>query len=117
MSLVLTPASSPSLTSGAITNPISTGNTTAFADAMQRRLPYLPAGRSTGRVSVSKAKRLIVGRKDRGVTVYRVPAAGEVQDEWKKVLEMELKVRGRWLSKTGLTRVDPDSCHHLGHFA
>jgi U3 small nucleolar RNA-associated protein 4 len=56
-----------------------------FEDAFARKMGYFAAGR----MSFSRGGRLVIGRKERSVGVWKV-----LDDEqgWEKVLEMDLRV-------------------------
>lgn len=87
MSLTLTPAASPSMLSEQLQNPLGKVGISrcVFEEAFTRKLGYL--GRD--RISVSKSARLVVGRKERSVGVWKV---FEDEEGWEKVLEMDFRV-------------------------
>lgn len=89
MSLTLTPAAAPSLQSEKLRNPLGKAygmSRCVFEEAFTRKLGFL-GGKD--RISISRGARLVVGRKDRSVGVWRV-----LPDEqgWEKVLEMDFRV-------------------------
>lgn len=89
MSLTMTPAAPPSLLSEDLRNPLAKGvgvSRCVFEEAFTRKLGYL--GRD--RMCISKGGRLVVGRKDRSVGVWKV---FEDEEGWEKVLEMDFRVR------------------------
>lgn len=91
MSLTLTPAAPPSLLSEQLRNPLGKNvgkSRCVFEESFTRKLGYLAQG-GGGRVSMSKIGRLVVGRKDRSVGVWRVY---EDEEGWEKVLEMDFRV-------------------------
>lgn len=88
MALVLTPAAAPGVFAQRLGNPLGKAkglNRVVFEEAFARKMSYL----GQARISVSRDARLVLGRKDRSVGVWRV-----LEDEkgWEKVLEMDLKV-------------------------
>lgn len=88
MSLVFTPAAPPNLFAQSLRNPLGRlkgPSKVVFDEAFTRKMG--PFG--SGRISVSTGARLVVGRKDRSVGIWRV-----MEDElgWEKVLEMDLRV-------------------------
>lgn len=89
MSLTFTPAAPPSLNSEGLRNPLGKGGMSrcVFDEAFTRKMGYLTSGNS--RVDVSQSGRLVLGRKERSVGIWRV-----LDDEagWEKVLEMDLRV-------------------------
>ncbi|EIW69257.1 hypothetical protein TREMEDRAFT_71590 [Tremella mesenterica DSM 1558] len=99
MHLSLLPASEPSLISERLKNPLGKPGKSrvVFEDALVRRLSPL----SEGRVSVAEIGRLILGRRDRGVGVWRVKQGDE---GWEKVLEMDFKLRTNLISSS----ISPD---------
>ncbi|RSH87122.1 U3 small nucleolar RNA-associated protein [Saitozyma podzolica] len=93
MSLVLTPAATPDLSADKLRNPL--GKTkglsrVVFEESYARKMSFLGGSRNTGRIAVARGARLVVGRKDRSVGIWRV-----LEDEqgWEKVLEMDLRLR------------------------
>lgn len=115
MTLILTPCASPSFTSAPIRlrNPLgrSTGGAKVlFEEAYPRKMGYLAGARGTGRVSVSRTARLVLGRKERSVGVWKLHA-----DEagWEKMLDMDFRLRtaltcavlsedGKWMAVSDL---------------
>lgn len=113
MAPVLTTAAAPELLVEKLRDPLGKEKgykRIVFDEAYPRRLPMFGGERGAGRVSVAQGARLIVGRKDRSVGVWRV-----LDDEkgWEKVLEMDLKLRtnliasavsqdGQWLAVSDL---------------
>jgi U3 small nucleolar RNA-associated protein 4 len=89
MSLTFTPAAPPSLSSEGLRNPLGKGGMSrcVFDEAFTRKMGYLTGG--NGRVGVSRGGRLVLGRKERSVGLWRV--LGDEQG-WEKVLEMDLRV-------------------------
>jgi U3 small nucleolar RNA-associated protein 4 len=88
MSLVLTPAASPNPLAQTLKNPLgrSQGRSKMiFDEAFTRKMSCF----GYGRICASRGARLVVGRKDRSVGIWRV-----LEDElgWEKVLEMDLRV-------------------------
>jgi hypothetical protein len=101
MSLVLTPAATPDLSADKLRNPL--GKTkglsrVVFEESYARKMSFLGGSRNTGRIAVAKGARLVVGRKDRSVGIWRV-----LEDEqgWEKVLEMDLRVSSDSVSRMG----------------
>jgi U3 small nucleolar RNA-associated protein 4 len=95
MSLQFTPAAPASMISNSLRNPLGKAkgmSRVVFDEAYLRKMSYIGGGGNTGRVAFSAQGRLVVGRKDRGVGIWRV-----LEDEqgWEKVLEMELRVSQR----------------------
>jgi len=88
MSLTFTPAAAPSLLSENLRNPLgkqSGISRCVFEDAFARKMGYFAAGR----IGFSRGGRLVLGRKERSVGIWKV-----LDDErgWEKVLEMDLRV-------------------------
>jgi U3 small nucleolar RNA-associated protein 4 len=87
MALTLTPAAPPSLLSENLRNPLGKGGMSrcVFDEALTRKMGYFPGGK----IGVSRSGRLVLGRKERSVGLWRV-----LEDEqgWEKVLEMDLRV-------------------------
>nr|XP_019007732.1 uncharacterized protein I206_07366 [Kwoniella pini CBS 10737]OCF46513.1 hypothetical protein I206_07366 [Kwoniella pini CBS 10737] len=110
MSLTLTPAATPDSTAR---NPLgkSKGASRAiFEESFSRKMGYLSGGRNNDRISFAPSARLMLGRKERGVGIWKV-----LEDEggWEKCLEMELRLRtnlitsnissnGKWLAVSDL---------------
>lgn len=94
MSLALS-AAAPSGTAGnAVKNPLSkTGGKgrVTFDESFSRKMSFMGGGRGTGRLCVSRNGRLVVGRSERGVGVWRVM---EEEQGWEKLLDMEFRVSG-----------------------
>jgi U3 small nucleolar RNA-associated protein 4 len=116
MAPTLTPAAAPSLLAQRLRNPLGKekggqGNKhIVFEDAFPRRLSMFGGQRGAERVAVSRGARLVVGRKDRSVGIWRI-----LDDErgWEKALEMDLRLRtnliahavsqdGQWLAVSDL---------------
>jgi U3 small nucleolar RNA-associated protein 4 len=98
MAPVLTPAAAPELLAEKLRNPLGKDKKAArvvFEEAYSRKLPMFGGERAQSRISMSRGGRLVVGRKDRSVGVWRVEAD---EDGWTKVLEMDLKLRTNLLS-------------------
>ncbi|KAH9921964.1 WD40 repeat-like protein [Epithele typhae] len=109
MSVVATPAASPSATlSGKVTNPLVTSTQATFVDAYHRRLAYSSGPASGSAVHLAKDARLVLCTRDAGVTVWRIPKrkrrneeslSDEVdpdsakEDNWERVLDMDLNVQ------------------------
>lgn len=112
----LTPAAQPDLLAQRLRNPLGKekggqGNKhIVFEDAFPRRLSMFGGQRGEQRIAVSRGGRLVVGRKDRSVGIWRV-----LEDErgWEKALEMDLRLRtnlissavsqdGQWLAVSDL---------------
>lgn len=116
MTLVLCPAASQ--TAGFISrqlgdadpppNPISDSSSLWFGDSMHRKISYVT--RRTPVVQLSTGGRLLVCRKDRGITIWRLRSRSpskfppsrlngmkDVEENpneaWRQVVEMDLKVR------------------------
>jgi len=113
MAPVLTPAAAPELLAEKLRNPLGKDKKAArvvFEEAYSRKLPMFGGERGQGRIAVSRGGRLVVGRKDRSVGIWRVK---EAEDGWTKVLDMDLKLRtnlissavsqdGQWLAVSDL---------------
>nr|XP_019050895.1 hypothetical protein I302_01338 [Kwoniella bestiolae CBS 10118]OCF29825.1 hypothetical protein I302_01338 [Kwoniella bestiolae CBS 10118] len=92
MSLTFTSAGIPDSSSSlSLRNPLgkskgASGSRTTFEESFSRRTGYF----GDGRVQFAQEGRMILGRKERSVGVWKV-----LEDEqgWEKVLEMELKLR------------------------
>ncbi|WWC92534.1 uncharacterized protein L201_007493 [Kwoniella dendrophila CBS 6074] len=126
MSLSLTSAGLPDLLSEKLKNPLSKPNTkktgsssssqqrSIFEESFSRKYGYLSGGKSnsssSSRISFAPKARLFLGRKDKGLGIWKV-----LKDEqgWEKVLEMELRLRtnlissaispnGKWLAVSDL---------------
>lgn len=118
MSLVLSPASSPSQTTLSKTktiNPLATSHVSTFEDAYHRRISYTCGTDGRSAVGLAKGGRLVVLARETGVVVWRLPKRvagggvddaglgqgqeggfpleGEGQGSWEMVLEMDLNVR------------------------
>lgn len=88
--LVLTPAlSASSRLTVKESNPVSSSLSTAFADTTQRRMAFVPSTARESVVAVAPARRWIVLRREQSVGIWTV----EDSTSWRKVLELELKVR------------------------
>jgi len=101
--LVLTPASHAAWRKSSDTNPVSSSSSTSFADTIQRRIAFVPASARDGVVCVAPGQRWIVLRRDRSVGLWQI----EQEGTWRKVLEMEMRVR----SNIGAVAIS-----HDGHF-
>ncbi|KAK4688303.1 U3 small nucleolar RNA-associated protein 4, partial [Tremellales sp. Uapishka_1] len=104
MSVALIPAAPADLLSERMKNPLGKEkglSRMVFEEAFFRKLTYLGGGRMSSRISVARTARLVLGRKDRSVGVWRV-----LEDErgWEKVLEMDLRLRTTLLTST----ISPD---------
>ncbi|BEJ03180.1 hypothetical protein CcaverHIS641_0103550 [Cutaneotrichosporon cavernicola] len=112
----LTPAAPPDLLAQRLRNPLGKekggqGNKhIVFEDAFPRRLSMFGGQRGAEHIAVSRGARLVVGRKDRSVGIWRI-----LDDErgWEKALEMDLRLRtnlishaisqdGQWLAVSDL---------------
>ncbi|KAL7420926.1 U3 small nucleolar RNA-associated protein [Cryptotrichosporon argae] len=109
MGLSFTPCAAPTLDADRLGNPLARpgpARQVVFEEAQTRRTASI----SPGHLSFARSARLVVGRKDRTVGIWRV-----LQDErgWEKVLDMDLKLRtnlvastvshdGRWLAVSDL---------------
>ena len=123
MSVVLTPAAIPSSTTvSKVTNPLSTSVVATFEDSYHRKMGYSTGFSGTGRIKVSRKKRLVLSAQDQSINLWHifdldthhVDALNPERDEaslegWKKVLEMDLNVQstivscdisddGRWIA-------------------
>ena len=108
MSVVLTPAALPSSTITKVVNPLSTSTVATFEDSYQRRLAYSSGSWGGSAISVARRVRLVLCRRDSGISVWRILEKGrkrgveEDQDEgespptsvggWEPVLDMDLSV-------------------------
>lgn len=104
MTPALTPAAAPELLAEKLRNPLGKdkqNSRVVFEEAYSRKLPMCGGGRGQGRLAVSRGGRLVVGRKDRSVGIWRVL---EDDQGWEKVLEMDLKLRTNLISSA----VSPD---------
>ncbi|ODN79167.1 hypothetical protein L198_07917 [Cryptococcus wingfieldii CBS 7118] len=90
--------------------PTSGKQAVTFEESFPRRMGYLSGGPLGGYVALSKGARLVVGRRERSVGIWRVQ---EDESGWEKVLEMELRLRthlissaisedGKWLAVSDL---------------
>ncbi|ORX40916.1 quinon protein alcohol dehydrogenase-like superfamily [Kockovaella imperatae] len=107
MSLALTPAGETGR------NPLGKAkgmSRTIFEESFARKLSYMGGGRGTGRISLARAPRLLLARKDRSVGVWKI-----LEDElgWEKLFEMDFRLRtsliasaispdGRWVAVSDL---------------
>lgn len=123
MSVVLTPAAIPSSTTvSKVTNPLSTSVVATFEDSYHRKMGYSTGFSGTGKIRVSRKKRLVLSAQDQSINLWRIfdsdthradvpnPAKDEASPEgWQKVLEMDLNVQttivscdisddGRWVA-------------------
>lgn len=87
--LVLTPASHAAWRASKEVNPISSSTSTSFADTTQRRVAFVPASAREGVVCVAPGPRYVVLRREQSVGIWQI----EGTDAWRKVLEMELRVK------------------------
>ena len=106
MSVVLTPAALPSSTITKVVNPLSTSTVATFEDSYQRRLAYCSGSWGGSAISVARRVRLVLCRRDSGISVWRILEKGkkrgveEDEDEglstsvggWEPVLDMDLSV-------------------------
>ncbi|WVQ86293.1 hypothetical protein IAT38_008462 [Cryptococcus sp. DSM 104549] len=114
MSLGLTSAGSPDMVSDKARSPLgkprSAGGKTTFEESWTRRMGYLSGGRGNDVVSLAREARLVLGRKERSVGLWRVL---DEEKGWEKLLEMELRLRtnivasaissnGKWLAVSDL---------------
>lgn len=89
--LVLTPASHTAWRSGHNdANPVSSSNSTSFADTTQRRVAFVPANAREGVVSMAPLRRWVMLRRERSLAIW---AVGTGEESWHKVWELELKTR------------------------
>ncbi|OCF56068.1 hypothetical protein L486_06009 [Kwoniella mangroviensis CBS 10435] len=112
MSLTFTSAGAPDFGSSLLMKNLlgkpkgASGSRVTFEESFSRKMGYM----TDGRVQFAPQARLLLGRKDRSVGVWKV-----LEDEqgWEKVLEMELKLRtnltsssispnGKWLAVSDL---------------
>ncbi|WVQ95410.1 hypothetical protein IAU59_002507 [Kwoniella sp. CBS 9459] len=104
MALSLTSAGSPDLLAEKMKNALAKPRgavRAVFEESFSRKLGYLSGGRSNGHIDFARQARLVLGRKERAVGVWKV-----LEDEqgWEKMLEMELKLRTNLISST----ISPD---------
>ncbi|WVQ77610.1 hypothetical protein IAR50_007298 [Cryptococcus sp. DSM 104548] len=112
MTPTFTSAASPSSTAlrSALSKPKLGKQPVTFEESFPRRMGYLSGGPMGGYVALSKGGRLVVGRRERSVGIWRVQ---EDESGWEKVLEMELRLRtnliasaisedGKWLALSDL---------------
>ncbi|WWC64991.1 uncharacterized protein I303_107605 [Kwoniella dejecticola CBS 10117] len=110
MSLILTPAASPDSTARNPLGKAKGANRAIFEESFSRKMGYLSGGRANDRIAFAPQARLMLGRKERGVGIWKV-----LEDEggWEKCLEMELRLRtnlvssnispdGKWLAVSDL---------------
>lgn len=114
MTPALTPAAPADIMADRLKNPLAKNKNVrqrvTFEEAYSRKLSAFGGERGASRIGVAREARLVLGRKDRSVGVWRV-----LSDEggWEKVLEMELKLRtnlissaisddGQWLAVSDL---------------
>ncbi|WVF67825.1 hypothetical protein IAT40_002586 [Kwoniella sp. CBS 6097] len=100
MALSLTSAGSPDLLAEKMKNALAKPRgavRAVFEESFSRKMGYLSGGRGNGHIEFARQARLVLGRKERGVGVYKV-----LEDEqgWEKMLEMELKLRTNLISAT-----------------
>ncbi|TYJ51515.1 hypothetical protein B9479_007911 [Cryptococcus floricola] len=112
MTPTFTSAASPSSTvlRSALGKPKPGKQAVTFEESFPRRMGYLSGGPMGGYVALSKGGRLVVGRRETSVGIWRVQ---EDESGWEKVLEMELRLRtnlissaisedGKWLALSDL---------------
>lgn len=100
MAPVLTSAAPADIMADKLKNPLAKNKNrqrVTFEEAYSRKLSAFGGERGASRISVAREARLVLGRKDRSVGVWRV-----LEDEggWEKVLEMELKLRTNLISSS-----------------
>lgn len=122
MSVVLTPAATPSNTLVKTINPLDTSTETTFEDSYHRKLSYV----GKGKVKVARGARLVSCIREAGLTVWKIVEKKNIDEDlavedelnrleileegpaWEKILEMDLKVHsnivaheisddGKWL--------------------
>lgn len=120
MSIVVTPAANPRMSTAYIANPLGTSVTATFEDAYQRRIAYSSGAHGTVGVHLAKRARLVLSTSDTVLTVWRLQEKPPHEEEqslalsgespgWHKILEMSLRVQtniiasaisddGRWLA-------------------
>ena len=112
MSVVLTPAAIPSSTTvSKVTNPLSTSVVATFEDSYHRKMGYSTGFSGTGRIKVSRKRRLVLSAQDQSIHLWRIfdldphhaDVSNPVKDEtspegWQKVLEMDLNVQSTIVS-------------------
>lgn len=120
MSLILTPCGAPSSSSAAapkVRNPLGRAQVLAprvakilFEESYPRKMSYLGGARGTSLISISRAARLVLGRKERSVGVWKVHSH---EQGWDKLLDMDFRLRtaltcavlsddGRWMAVSDL---------------
>ncbi|OCF35969.1 hypothetical protein I316_02464 [Kwoniella heveanensis BCC8398] len=104
MALSLTSAGSPDLLAEKMKNALAKPRgavRAVFEESFSRKMGYLSGGRGNSHIDFARQARLVLGRKERGVGVWKV-----LEDEqgWEKMLEMELKLRTNLISST----ISPD---------
>ncbi|KAK8850731.1 hypothetical protein IAR55_004651 [Kwoniella newhampshirensis] len=113
MSISLTSAGNPDLLSDKLRNVLAKPKgamKAVFEESYSRKYGYLSGSRGNGKLEMATKARLVLGRKERSVGIWRV-----LEDEqgWEKALEMELRLRtsiisstissdGRWLAVSDL---------------
>ncbi|WVR08787.1 hypothetical protein IAU60_005845 [Kwoniella sp. DSM 27419] len=100
MTLALTSAGSPDLLAEDLKNALSKPRGVSraiFEESFSRKMGYMSGGRANSRISFARDARLVCGRKERSVGIWRV-----LPDEqgWEKCLEMELRLRTNLISST-----------------
>ncbi|TIB33895.1 hypothetical protein E3P84_01988 [Wallemia ichthyophaga] len=88
-----------------LVNPVSSSKAVTFADSWHKRSPYVPLN-GRGSVSVCRARRWVIARRDMGLSVWRIKSADEDFGEggYDKVLDTEFKFRTHLISHS----VSPD---------
>lgn len=119
MSLVLTPCAAPNPSSGSIRlrNPLGRSTTATnpkakvlFEESYPRKMSYLGGARGTSLISISRSARLVLGRKERSVGIWKVHSD---EQGWDKLLDMDFRLRtaltcavisedGRWMAVSDL---------------
>ncbi|ORY26812.1 WD40-repeat-containing domain protein [Naematelia encephala] len=124
MHLALTPAATPESYTEKLRNPLGKAKGLSrllFDEAYPRKMGFLNGGRGNGVVAFGVGARLVLGKKERGVGIWRIM---EGENGWEKVLEMDFKLRtnitaaaisdnGGWLAvsdlyETKLFRLEED---------
>lgn len=101
MSPTFTPASHPSSPSlpSPLSRPSQSQTQPTFESTHPRRMGYLSSGllASSSPITFSPSARLVVGKRDRGVGIWRVHPN---ENGWEKLLEMELRLRTTIIATT-----------------
>lgn len=109
LSLILTPVAAPPLPtkrkqSVALENPVSNNPSITFESTVHRRQSYVPQRAKPFNITTNPGEtgRLLVGKGERGVTIWRLGEPekggnGELEATgWEKLIDLELKVRKRF---------------------